>query len=125
LHIEKNFSTREMAEFYKGGPLFRTILIGVFTLGHLYVIWRTAPVPFVSRHISKKLLVGVCVALWAVFFFALFFGHGGKGDLAVTLELLGTNWLGILFLAFVSFLAIDIITGFGLFFPRIAPLLRG
>ena len=30
-----------------------------------------------------------------------------------------------LFLAFVSFLAIDIITGFGLVFPRITPSLRG
>jgi hypothetical protein len=124
-HIEKNFSARGRANFYSGGPVFRTILIGVFTLAHLYVFWRTASVPFVSRHISKKLLVGVCVVLWAGFFFALFFGRGGSGALAATLELLGMNWLGILFLAFVSFLAIDIITGFGLFFPRIAPLLRG
>jgi hypothetical protein len=105
--------------------VFRTILIAVVTLVHLYVFWRTASVPFVDRHISKKLLVGTGVILWEGFFFALFFGHGGTGALATTLELLGMNWLGILFLAFVSFLAIDIITGFGLLFPRIAPSLRG
>ena len=67
----------------------------------------------------------MCVTLSGRFSFALFFGHGGKGALVVTLELLGMNWLGILFLAFVSFFAIDIITGFGLFFLRITPLLRG
>ena len=105
--------------------MFRTILIAVVTLVHLYVFWRTASVPFVNRHISKKLLVGVCVVLWAGFFFALFFGHGGKGALAATLELVGMNWLGILFLAFISFLAVELITGFGLLFPRIAPSLRG
>ena len=82
--------------------MFRTILIGVFTLVHLYVFWRTASVPFVSRNISKKLLVGVCVVLWVGFFFALFFGHGGGETLAATLELLSMNWLGILFLAFIK-----------------------
>lgn len=105
--------------------MFRIILIAVVTLVHIYVFWRAASVPFMDHHISKKLLVGVGVVLWAGFFFALFIGHGGTGALAATLELLGMNWLGILFLAFVSFLAIDIITGFGLLFPRIAPSLRG
>jgi hypothetical protein len=97
--------------------VFRTILIGVVTLAHIYVFWRTASVPFVDRHIPKKFLVGAGVVLWAGFFITLFFRHGRKGALAATLELLGMDWLGILFLAFVSFLAIDIITGFGLFSP--------
>ena len=125
LHIEKNCSTRAKAKFNSGELVFRTILIGVVTLVHIYVFWRIASVPFVDRCVPIKLLVGVGVVLWVGFFFALFFGHGGTGALAATLELLGMNWLGILFLAFVSFLAIDIITGFGLLFPRIAPSLRG
>jgi len=125
LHIKNNFSTRAKAKFNSGELVFRTILIAVVTLVHLYVFWRTASVPFVGRHISMKLLVGAGVVLWAGFFFALFFGHGGTGALAATLELLGMNWLGILFLAFVSFLAVDLITGFGLLFPRIASSLRG
>ena len=123
--IEQNFSTRGRAEFYTGGLVSELFLFAVVTLVHMYVFWRTASVPFVARHISIKLLVGAGVVLWAGFFFALFFGHGGTGALAATLELLGMNWLGILFLAFVSFLAIDIVTGFGLVFPRITPSLRG
>jgi len=105
--------------------VFRSILISVVTLVHMYVFWRIASVPFVDRCVPIKLLVGVAVVLWAGFFFALFFGHGKTGALTATLELLGMNWLGILFLTFVSFFAIDIITGFGLLFPRIGPSLRG
>lgn len=105
--------------------MFRTILISVVTLVQMYVFWRIASIPFVGRCISIKLLIGVGVVFWASFFFALFFGHGRTRSLTATLELLGMNWLGILFLAFVSFLAVDIITGFGLLFPRIAPSLRG
>jgi uncharacterized protein len=104
--------------------VFRTALI-VITLVYIYVFWRIGSVPFVARHISMKLLVGVGVVLWAGFFIALFFGHGKTGILVTMLELLAMNWLGILFLAFVSFLAIDIITGLGLLFPRITPSLRG
>jgi len=105
--------------------VFRTILISVVTLVQMYVFWRIASVQFVDRCVPIKLLVGVGVVLWVGFFFALFFDHTGTGALAATLELLGMNWLGILFLAFISFLAIDIITGFGLLFPRIALSLRG
>ena len=116
-----------MPESHAGGLVFKIILIviGVVTLVHIYVFWRTASVPFVACHISKELLVGAGVVLWAGFFIALFFGHGRTGFLAATLEVIGMNWLGILFLAFVSFLAVDIVTGFGLFFPRIALSLRG
>jgi hypothetical protein len=35
------------------------------------------------------------------------------------------NWMGILFLLFVSFLAVDLITVFGFFLSRLTPLLRG
>ena len=45
--------------------------------------------------------------------------------LAAALELFGMTWMGVLFLVFVSLLAIDFITGFGLLLPRLAPSLRG
>jgi len=105
--------------------VFRVILIGIVTLVHIYVFWRTASVPVIDRHIPKKLLVGAGLVLWASFFFALFSAHGETSTLAATMELLGMDWLGILFLVFVSLLTIDIITGFGLLFSRIAPSLRG
>jgi predicted MPP superfamily phosphohydrolase len=42
-----------------------------------------------------------------------------------SLEFLGENWLGILFLLFACLLAVDIVTGFGFLVTHHAPLLRG
>ncbi len=92
---------------------------------HIYVFWRAASVPFVVRHVPRKVLIGAGVVLWASFFFARVLGHGGTGALAATLELFGMNWMAMLFLASVSFLAIDLLTGFGFLLPRLAPSLRG
>ena len=65
------------------------------------------------------------MVLWAAFFCGRFLGHEGTGALAGALELFGMTWMGVLFLVFVSLLAIDFITGFGLLLPRFAPSLRG
>ncbi len=92
---------------------------------HIYVFWRAASVPFVVRHVPRKILIGAGVVLWASFFFARVLGHGGTGALAATLELFGMNWMAMLFLACVSLLAIDFLTGFGFLLPRLAPSLRG
>ena len=105
--------------------MFGYILISVFTLIHVYVFWRASSVPFLKKHITQKLLIGVGVILWAFFFYARVIHHGSSGTAAGTLELFGMNWMGILFLLFVSFLAVDLITGFGFFLSRLTPSLRG
>ena len=63
--------------------------------------------------------------MWAVFFFGRVMGHGGTGDLAGTLEFLGMNWMGILFLTFIPLISIDLVTLFGFLMPRLSPSLRG
>jgi predicted MPP superfamily phosphohydrolase len=105
--------------------LFGIILISACTLMHIYVFWRAASVPLVNRHVSRKLLIGAGVVLWAMFYFGRVFGHGGTGALATTLEFLGMNWMGVLLLTSVCLLAIDLVTGFGFLLPRSAPSLRG
>lgn len=92
---------------------------------HIYVFWRAASVPLVNRHVSRKLLIGAGVVLWAMFYFGRVFGHGGTGAPAATLEFLGMTWMGMLFLTSVCLLAIDLVTGFGFLLPRSAPSLRG
>ena len=106
-------------------PVFGLILISASTLIHLYVFWRAASVPIVARHVPRKLLLGAGASLWAVFFSARVFGHGGTGPLAATLELVGMNWMGVLFLTFVCLIAVDAVTLFGLLMPRRAPSWRG
>jgi predicted MPP superfamily phosphohydrolase len=105
--------------------LFGTVLISACTLMHTYVLWRVASVPFVNRYVPRKILIGVGVILWAIFFFGRVIGHGGTGVLAGTLEFLGMNWMGVLFLTFVPLLAIDLTTLFGFLMPRLSPSLRG
>jgi hypothetical protein len=105
--------------------VFGTILLTAVTLMHVYVFWRISSVPFLRRHVSRNFLIGTGVFFWAVFLLGRFFGHGGTGALARTLELFGMDWMAVIFLTTVSLLAIDLVTGFGLLLPRLAPSLRG
>ena len=81
--------------------------------------------PLVGRHVPLYLLIAAGVLLWAIFFIGRVYGHSGTGVLAATTEFLGMLWMGTLFLLFISLLAADIVTLFGLLLPRIAPSLRG
>jgi predicted MPP superfamily phosphohydrolase len=102
-----------------------TMLVTAGTLLQAYVFWRAASVPFVARHVPRRLLIGLAVGLWAGLFLSFYLGHSGSSAPAQWLELLGMDWLAVLFLAFVSILAVDVVTGFGLLMPRLAPILRG
>jgi predicted MPP superfamily phosphohydrolase len=110
---------------YAGGLVFGFILTSAITLMQIYVFWRAASVPLLKHRVPRKLLIGVGLVLWAGFFFGRVLGHGGAGALARTLELFGMTWMAVLFLLFVSLLAMDLVTGFGFLLPRLAPSLRG
>jgi hypothetical protein len=91
---------------------------------HIYVFWRVSSVPVVRHYVSLNLLIAAGALLWAIFFIGRVYGHRGTGALATGTEFLGMIWMGTLLLLFISLLAADIITLFGLLFPRIAPLIR-
>lgn len=105
--------------------MFRSVLILAATLMHVYVFWRAASVPFVKERIPRKVLVGAGVLLWVVVVIARLHGRDGATAAAMTFEWIGMTWLGVLFLTFVSLLAMDLLTGFGVLLPRRAPILRG
>jgi predicted MPP superfamily phosphohydrolase len=105
--------------------VFGLILISAITLMHIYVFCRATSVPVFKRHVSRKLLIGAGLVLWAGFFLGRVYGHHGTGPFAKTLELLGMNWMAVLFLLFISLVAMDFVTGFGFLVPRLAPALRG
>ena len=105
--------------------MFGIILLSVVTLMHVYVFWRADSVPFLKRTISRKLLIGAGIGLWSVLFLSRYFGHGGTGPLSMAIELLGMNWMAVVFLLTVSLLAVDLITIGGFLLPRLAPSLRG
>jgi predicted MPP superfamily phosphohydrolase len=101
------------------------MLISITTFMHIYVFWRIDSVPFIRKHVPRKIFIGVGVILWAVFLLGRVIGHDGTGVLAKTLEFLGMNWMAVLFLTFIPLLLIDTVTIFGLFMPRLSSSLRG
>jgi len=119
-----NFSANAWQKI-KAGFVFGSILISVYTLMHIYVFWRTATVPFVVRHLPRTYLIGLGVLLWVIFLLGRVIGHDRPGVLAGILESLGMTWMAVVFLAFISFLFIDVVTLFGFFMPRLSPSLRG
>ena len=56
---------------------------------HIYVFWHAASVPFVNRHLPRKILIGASMILSAIFLFGRVEEHSGKGLLAGKLEFLG------------------------------------
>jgi predicted MPP superfamily phosphohydrolase len=105
--------------------MFGIILLSVVTVMHVYVFWRAGSVPFLKRHMPRKFLLGAGICLWAIFSLGRFLGHDNTGTLARVIELIGMNWMAVIFLITVSLLAVDLVTGFGFFLPRVVPFLRG
>ncbi len=105
--------------------MFLTIFLTVWTVMHIYVFWRMSSIPFISQHIHPIFLVLAAIVLWSSFLLPRFFGNPAAGGLSWFLEMVGSNWLGILFLLFFCLLVIDLITGFGFLMPNLAPRLRG
>lgn len=104
--------------------MFGFVLIFAVTLMQIYVFWRVASVAVLKRYLSTKFIIAAGLVLWAGFLLGRVYGHHGTGPLAKALELLGMNWMAVLFLLFVSLLAMDIATGFGFLMPRLAVSLR-
>ncbi|MCJ7440733.1 MAG: metallophosphoesterase [Thermoanaerobaculaceae bacterium] len=102
-----------------------TMLVTAGTLLQAYVFWRAASVPAIRGRVPRPVLVGLGVALWASLFLSFYLGHDGAGALARLLEFFGMTWLAMLFLAFVALIVTDLLTGFGVLLPRLAPRLRG
>lgn len=105
--------------------MFGVILTVAVTLMQGYVFWRAASVPFVMRHISRRRLIVLGIALWMLFLLARAMRPEDTGGIAAILEFLGMTWMAMLFLLFVCLLAVDVATGFGFLLKRFVPVLRG
>lgn len=105
--------------------MFGIVFLLLGTLMHAYVSLRLYSVPGVRGLIPAKGFAALSISIWALFLLGRLVGHGGGGPVAASLEFAGMTWMGILFLSFVSLLAIDLVTCFGLLFSRFAPHLRG
>jgi uncharacterized protein len=108
-----------------GSHVFGIILTLAATLICLYVVWRTSSVPFLRRHVPRKVLIPVAIVPLVLFVLVRFVGNRAPEALATPLEFLAMTWMGVLFLCSAMLLATDIVTGFGFFCRRRVPMLRG
>jgi len=100
--------------------MFGIILISIVTLIQGYVFFRIASIPFIKQYIPLKILISTGILLWVVLFAGRVYGHHNTSALAVALEFIGMNWMGILFLIFICMITIDIITLFGFLMPNLS-----
>lgn len=108
-----------------GGAVFGFVLLFAVALLHLYVFGRAATVPGISRALPKRAVYLAGATLWGLFALARTVGHGGAGRAAPVLEFLGMTWMGAAFLLAATLFVVDLATGFGFFFRRRTPTLRG
>jgi predicted MPP superfamily phosphohydrolase len=109
---------------FRSAAVFFLVILLVWTGLHAYVFWRLATVPWVAQHISRALLFGLAAFLWISYLGARILDRFGLEAIGRPIEWIGAFWLGTLFLAFLCFFAVDLVTGFGHFLPRLAPAMR-
>jgi len=104
--------------------VFLIVFLSLWTLIHVYAVWRLATLPLIVAHVPRWLLIAAAVFLWAAYPLARILDRQGVKFLPHPLEYLGADWMGVMFLLVSSLLAADILTGFGLLLPRFAPAVR-
>ncbi len=105
--------------------LFLVVVLFVWTMMHVYVFLRASSVPIIARHVPRYVLAGLACFLSVSYILARVLHHFGIGIVARLMEMIGANWIGILFLLLVALLVVDVVTLFGRFLPRFARSLRG
>lgn len=101
------------------------LVLGLWTLLHVYVIWRATSVRVIARYVPRWLLIGVAALLWMGLIVARLADRIGAAILAGPLEMIAWDWVPLLFFTAALLLLVDAVTVFGLLFHRWAPRLRG
>jgi uncharacterized protein len=104
--------------------IFITLVLTVWVLMHLYVFWRLGTMPWVAAHSSIRGLVLAALGLGLSYPLARVLEARGIHAVAWLLELVGANWIGVLFLLLSAILVVDVVTLGGLLFAQVAPQLR-
>jgi hypothetical protein len=104
--------------------MFFRVILSIWTLLNVDVGWRASSFPVIARCIPRPILLAMLGLLWASYLLSRRANRFGLAHLAGFLEVIGSYWVGILFLLFLGFLTADLITGFGFLMPRLAPAVR-
>lgn len=105
--------------------MFGIGLTFISTLLLVYVVWRISSIPSLRGIVPKNIVLYIGIVIWIILVSGRLFGHGSDSLWASTVEFVGITITAVLFLIFTCLFPIDLATGFGRFFPRLAPRLRG
>lgn len=103
---------------------FAVIALSVWGGMHAYVFWRISSIPRVRQYLPSYVLAALACFLALSVLIARFLDHIYSGLPARVLEVIGMNWIGILFLLTTALLVVDILSLFGLLLSRFVVALR-
>lgn len=110
-----------------GGVILRVLFITfllIWALMHWYVLARLSSVPGVVGHVPTWALVVAGVLLGSSYIVSRVMERFELDGFSHVLEYVGANWVGVVFLLMVCFLAADLVTGFGFLMVRWVPAIR-
>lgn len=100
--------------------LFLGIVLSVWTFFHGYAFQRVFSIPALARAVPPAWRIALFATLWLSYPVGRLIARSIPGTVAWVVEISGAVWMGCLFLAFASFLAADLVTGFGKLWPKAA-----
>ncbi len=104
--------------------LFLTIVLGIWSVEHIYVGWRLMSLQwFAGGWPRKTLLVGLLL-LGLSYPMGRWLYHLGGNSCGWLLELVGAIWMGVLMLLVCALLVVDVLTLGGLVLRHLAPAAR-
>ncbi len=104
--------------------MFFVVVLSVWTALNAYVGWRLAGLPWVAAHLGTRWTALGFALLWLSYPAARLLSARGFDTVARPIEFIGANWIGVLFLLFVSLVLADLVTLGGWLLPSLAPRLR-
>jgi uncharacterized protein len=104
--------------------MFFGVALLIWTAMNTYFVWRLAKVPFIAQRLPRWILFGVAAVLWAAFPFSHAIEDSSSGTATQIIGIVGSYWLGVLFLLCVCLITADLITGFGFAFRKMASATR-
>jgi predicted MPP superfamily phosphohydrolase len=104
--------------------LFFIIFLLIWALMHWYVLVRLSSVPGIAGHVPTWALVVGGLLLGSSYIASRVMERFELDGFSHVLEYVGANWVGVVFLLMVCFLAADVITGFGFLMVRWVPAIR-
>lgn len=105
--------------------MFLTVVLSIWTLLHVYTVWRLWAVPALGTPRAHRAMLAAAAFLLVSYPLSRLLFSWHLSALARPLEYLGTTWMGTLFLLFASLLVVDVVTLGGLVLRGSAPALRG